>query len=199
MLRAFLHTRPGPNGCDLLERLGPPMRQEGGWFCFPWKDFSQEESDKLKADKKKRWKRGWHGCKLEALYSILFHGELRESRDAEKGERCLQGLPGIYLHKDKTSRKAENYIRFVPLCSDGVFWAAKWEVRCDRSQAIGKEKHTDQWVQPAGTVKLVSLWLCGRTREELRCGDSLSRAWIPEFEGNPQTSFARSSLETRRV
>merc|ERR1719156_165799 len=33
--------------------------------------------------------RAWHGCKIEGLYSILYHGKLRESRDKGRGDRML--------------------------------------------------------------------------------------------------------------
>ena len=62
-----------------------------------------------------QWQRVWHGFKLEALYSILYHGKLLASSCKERGERFLDGLPGVYVHKDETVAKAGNYMRFVPL------------------------------------------------------------------------------------
>ena len=179
MLRGFLETRPGPDGQSLLERLGPPIRQEGGWFSFAWKPFSYEC---LPAGK---WERAWHGCKLEALYSILYHEKLLESRDRNRGHRLFEGLPGVYVHKDKTARKSEGYMRWIPLCKDGIFWASKWEVRVDREQALDKGKKTDQWVQPESSVRLVSLWLCGLTGAEMEPGSPVAREWNPVTEANP--------------
>ena len=70
----------------------------------------------------------------------------------------LDGAPGVYLHKDATSHKAENYCRFVPLCKGtGVFWAAKWEVRVNRKDRVKVRQKTDQWVQRARAVKLAGL------------------------------------------
>ncbi|CAE8704556.1 unnamed protein product, partial [Polarella glacialis] len=183
MLLRFLQTRLGPDGKSLLERLGPPMRQEQGWFSFAWRE-GPEETAKAGPGK---WRRAWHGCKLEALYSIMFHGQLFESSNKHLGDRHFEEMPGVYVHKDKTSHKAENYMRFVPLCGDGVFWAAKWEVRVDRKQGLDElmKKNTDQWVQPARSVRLEALWLCGRSAADMRIGDAVARKWEPELEANP--------------
>ena len=56
------------------------------------------------------WRRAWHGTKLEALYSILFHGRLAESRD-EAGGRLFPAARGVHMHKDETKEKADNYMR----------------------------------------------------------------------------------------
>ena len=53
------------------------------------------------------WVRAWHGCKLEALYSILYHGGFVESRDRGQGERLLHRAPGVYVHNDVTAQTAE--------------------------------------------------------------------------------------------
>ena len=85
--------------------------------------------------------------------------------------------------------KAENYVRFVPLAKleypdgslvwDGVFWAAKWELRVDRH--CGKVKpprSTDQGIQKETAVQLVSFWLCGRTMEQMHEGSSVARTYL---------------------
>ena len=41
--------------------------------------LSEEETHRLVRE---GWTRAWHGCKLEALYSILCSGRLRESSGA---------------------------------------------------------------------------------------------------------------------
>ena len=97
-----------------------------------------------------------------------------------QGERCLTGASGVYVHKDATSHKAENYVRSVSLCSDGVFWAAKWEVRVNRAKKIKEPRQTDQWIQQADGVRLAALWLCGRTAAQMRAGDAVARTWDPE-------------------
>ena len=49
--------------------------------------------------------RAWHGCKLEALHSILYQGQRWESRDEFWDGRCFDGAPGFYLNKDGTKNK----------------------------------------------------------------------------------------------
>ena len=58
-----------------------------------------------------------------------------------------------------------------------VFWAAKWEVRVDRSMRVKPPHPTDQWVQQENGVALFALWLCGRTASQMRCGDPVARTW----------------------
>eukprot|EP00930_Biecheleria_cincta_P067929 TRINITY_DN548_c1_g2_i1.p1 TRINITY_DN548_c1_g2~~TRINITY_DN548_c1_g2_i1.p1 ORF type:complete len:1108 (+),score=152.38 TRINITY_DN548_c1_g2_i1:117-3440(+) len=185
MLRKMLESRPGPQNVSLLQRLGPPLRHEDGWFSFAWVEFTLEAKTKLEAHGG-TWKQAWHGSKLEALYSILYHKHLFASRDRDLGERLFEGMPGVYVHKNRTSQKAENYLRFVPLCEDGIFWACKWEVLVDRKRALDEHKNTDQWVQAEDSVQLVALWLCGRTFDEMRSGDQVSKRWFPEHEADPR-------------
>ena len=111
-------------------------------------------------------------------------GCLAPSCDAEEGHRYFAGAPGVYMHKDKTAHKADNYTRFSPLCDDGVFWATKWELRVDRTRRVIKND-TDQWVQREDSVRLVALWLCGRRHEEMTPGEEFSEAWNPMLEASP--------------
>lgn len=188
LLSRFLETRPGPGGVSLLQRLGLPLRHEDGWFSFSWAEFDLDAKANLEKNGGK-WKQAWHGFKIEALYSILYHKKLFASRDRELGERLFEGMPGVYVHKNRTSRKAENYMRFVPLCGDGIFWASKWEVLVDRKRGLDEHKSTDQWVQEEDSVQLVALWLCGRTSDEMRSGDQVSQRWFPEHEADPRKNL----------
>merc|ERR1712046_214973 len=91
---------------------------------------------------------------------------------------------------DSTAHKADNYVRFTPLCTDfqfwdGVFWAVKWELRIDRKEAI--DIRSDQWVQPDSSVHLAALWICGRTAAEMEDDSPVQRIWKPELEANPET------------
>ena len=131
----------------------------------------------MKAD---GWVEAWHGCKLEGLYSILYHGCLRESQD-----RMLRGVPGVYVHKKGTKHKADNYSRFFPLCDDGVFWSAKWELMVNAAERQFVPGYTDQWVLRASGVRLCRLWLCGRTTFDMRNCSPVSLKWDPELEANP--------------
>merc|ERR1712137_534984 len=115
----------------------------------------------------------------------MYHGKLKESRDEDRGERILSGSPGVYFHKDDTAAKAENYVRFVPLFKDGTFWASKWEVRVNRDERVIVPRKTDQWVQSASSVRLIALWLCGRTANELENSTEVALSWQPEQEANP--------------
>lgn len=63
------------------------------------------------------------------------------------------------MHCDKTSEKADNYMRHTDVCQSGVFWGTTWEVMANRSYrvAAAKKYGTDQWVQAGGSVRLVAL------------------------------------------
>merc|ERR1711920_446483 len=100
--------------------------------------------------------------------------------------RFFGDSPGVYVHKDGTCRKTGNYVRFVPLCRDGVFWAALWEVQVDRSDRIPVSRlGTDQWVQHERSVRLSALWLIGCTYECMSQGWEVGLFWDPKLEANP--------------
>ena len=187
----FLRMRDGSNRKPVGNLLRPPLRFWDGWFCFPLREF-KDEADEV------RWKRAWHGCKFEAMYSILYSKKLRQSADKGRGERCLANVSGVYCHKDGTASKAENYMRYVPLFGDGTFWAAKWEVRVDKSTRVKVPTTTDQWVFPEEGVRLAALWICGRTANEMVPGAAVSREWDPLEEAHPLrilSSCGTGSLE----
>lgn len=199
---AFLQARLCADGQPILERLESAQEQGRGWHRLQFRDF---ETAALPAQSQAaggwpaEWSRAWHGCKLEALYSILFHGRLLESCNPERGERFFSAAPGVYVHKDGTRHKADNYIRFVPIFGDGVFWAAKLEVWVDRTDRVVAPKKTDQWVQRGRSVVLAALWACGRTAEEMEAGAEVSDRWDPLLEANPFTFTAAISESDRLV
>ena len=183
---AFLRNRLDSTGTSVMEQLEYPIRQGNNWFSFAFKPYTASVDTELRDA---GWLRAWHGCKIESLYSILYHGQLFESADPSRGERTKGGKAGVYLHKDGTGAKADNYTRFVPLCSeDGMFFAAKWEVRVNRKHRV-KLKSKDQWAQKEGgnSIRLVALWVCVRTFSQMVPGDGVSRGWEPEKEANPHT------------
>ena len=93
---------------------------------------------------------------------------------------------------------AEHYMRFVPLFNDGVFWAAMWELRVDRSDLVRVPRTTDQWVQRARGVRLAALWLCGRTAADMQPGAPVSLVWKPLLEANPNDGvWAHRGVEQR--
>lgn len=50
--------------------------------------------------------RAWHGCKLEALYSVIVEGTLKASCSSEERHTLFQGCPGVNLHCGQTRFKA---------------------------------------------------------------------------------------------
>ena len=119
----------------------------------------------------------------------MYHGRLAPSCDASRGHRFFAGCPGVYVHKDSTAHKVGNYTRFVPLCSDGIFWAAKWELQVDRSDRVPAGK-TDQWVQEERSVRLVAFWLCGKTHQDMQDGSEVCEVWDPLLEANPHVNVS---------
>jgi len=198
-VKEFLEKRIGPDGLPISTRLAwpPETTMVGGkdeepaqhWFRCAWKGFSAGDlpmESPGEWSKKAEWVKAWHGCKVEALYSIMYHGQLRESRNAGRGERFFGQFPGVYVHKDGTKHKTGSYTRFVPLCRDGVYWATVWEVMVDRADRVAvSASGTDQWVQRERSVRLVALWLCGRTALELEPGSEVAEVWDPNMEANP--------------
>ena len=107
---------------------------------------------------------------MEALYSTLCNGSLLESSVADQGERFVPEAPGVYFHKDMTQYKADHYLQFVQFPPYDTFWAIKWEVKVFRPKHVRPLRSTDQWIQPASTVKLVALWVCAREAMHMEHG-----------------------------
>ena len=123
----FLEKRLGPDRQPITNKLGLPVDMGGGLYrlrCLLHTDIHMPQESL--AGGAAEWARAWHGCPLEALYSILYHGRLMESSDESQGHRFFSGSPGVYVHKEAIAHKAENYTRFVPIFQDGTLWAAKW-------------------------------------------------------------------------
>ncbi|CAE7910915.1 unnamed protein product [Symbiodinium necroappetens] len=218
-LKSFFETRKGPDGKSLESLLGEPaaglqLRRlrvlvwfmcfrldpsqapySDGWWRIPWMPM---EDTYRKLLRQGGWQRGWHGCKMEALYSIIYHGELFPSSDESKGDRMLAGCPGVYLHRDSLHHKAErrkmkveNYMRWIPMCGDGLFWAAKWEVVYASWGSVKRGKRTDQVIQSAESVELAALWLSVRSASMLPEGTPVQAKWSPEREANPRWNQSR--------
>ena len=193
----FLRKRYGPDGNPVLDRLGEVVPQQNGWFRMAWLDYDHDTEAALS---RAGWETAFHGSKMEALYSILYHGQLLESKDESRGERMLDDAPGVYVHNEDSARKASHYARFTPLHQDGVFWAVKWEGKVDRKLRVKPKRQTDQWVQKAAGVQLVALWFCGRTANEMRNSDPVACTWDPELEANPNSNdwISRATKDRRR-
>ena len=198
IFQQFLAKRVTSEGQPLMELLGQGEPQADGWMRYPWagmveKNLPTKSKGKHAHNGSSDWQRAWHGCKLEALYSIMYHGRLAASCDAERGDRFFPEAPGVYCHGDGNKEKALNYTRFVPLCRDGVVWSAKWELRVDRADRVAVKK-TDQWVQPERSVQLAALWVCGKPYADLEAGLEIQECWDGELEANPRRTFKDGPL-----
>ena len=180
---SFLQVRLGPDGQPVAHKLGDPQEMERGVWRLPWKGF--EEPTVAMGPRDGTWERAWHGTKMEALYSIMYHGRLCASH-MEGSHRFFKDKPGVYIHGEHSKNKAEGYARFVSLTQSGIFWSATWELRVDRSDRVPLSKSSrDQWAQTEKSCRLAALWVRGRSIEEMESGWPLATHWIPEHEGNP--------------
>ena len=100
----------------------------------------------------------------------------------------MMETPGIYVHRDASAVKAENYVHFVPLFGDGVFWAVKLELLVDRTDYIPTPRKTDQWIQPSRSTRIIALWVCGRPAKKMHKGDMFRMSWNGKLEANPSSS-----------
>ena len=166
------------------------------WFRCQWLGYNENETG---TSSNAQWETAWHGCKFEALYSIMYHGQLWPSNDEGQGHRLLGDVSGIYCHSPAYAHKAENYSRFMPLWNDGVFWCCKWELKVDRSRKQDPKSDTEQWIQKPGSTRLVALWLCGIRNEDMQPGFEFSETWNPMLEAHPNPPQEwRSSRKKRR-
>ena len=183
---AFLEKRSGPDGEPITKKLEEPVKQGDGWFRLRWLDYQSIWMPQVSlAGGSAEWARAWHGCPIEAVYSIAYHGILMESCDESHGHRFSPESPGVYVHRHELAHKAENYTCFCPLFGDGVFWAAKWELHVDRADKVVPRGKTDQWIQRSRSVRLVALWLCGKTIDQLENGTLVAVKWNPLLEAHP--------------
>ena len=181
------------------ELIGNPWTSAGPWFRCQRLGYNENiYLDSMTGDTDTHWEIARHGCKFEALYSIMYHGQLWPSYDRGQGHRLLGDVSGIYCHSPAYAHKAENYSRFMPLCKDGVFWCCKWELKVDRSRKQDPKSDTEQWIQKPGSTRLVALWLCGIRYQDMEPGLQFSEAWNPMLEANPNPPPATSSRRKRR-
>lgn len=187
----FFAQRLGPDGTPISELLGSPEEHAGGWLRCAWQPFKEEElpvesSGEWARDGKADWDKSFHGCKVEALYSIMYHRKIMPSADESRGDRFHESCPGVYVFSEARRSKAMGYSRFVQLFGDGTFWACMWEVRVDRACRFALSKVSDQWVQPEPSVHLEALWLCARGYDEMDVSWPVQEAWDPLLEANPK-------------
>ena len=82
-------------------------------------------------------------------------------------------------------------MRWIPICGDGLFWAAKWEVVYASWGSVKRGKRTDQVIQSAESVELAALWLSVRSASMLPEGTPVQAKWSPEREANPRLTQSR--------
>jgi len=80
-VRELLHERFGPDGRPIFEQLVYDTHDKTGWYRYRWAPFEdaggKEALPKSSLGKhghqgQADWQRAWHGCKFEALYSIMY-------------------------------------------------------------------------------------------------------------------------------
>ena len=171
----FLQMRKDWNGNSIADKLGKPVKREDGWWCLPIKSCNRSvDATRLQV--------AWHGTQFLCIYSVLFQGRLLESKDVWNTK---QSRDGVYCHGGKSARKADNYMVFQQVFSDGAWWGAKFELLVDRECGM---KAGDQWVQPADSIQIIALWLCGRSHTEMQNGCCFEpKPWNPLGEVNPHT------------
>ena len=116
---------------------------------------------------------------MENLYAII------AAKTLTPGPNQLQHVEhAIYVCGDHIRNHANYYMRYVPLCQDGVFWAVKWEVSVDRNRKFASSK-ANQWLQRPGRVVLEALWVSGKTYQCMSSDDQVQLAWYPHLEVRP--------------
>ena len=191
-IRTFLRTRKGPSNSDLTAKLGDPVMQED-WVRFPLRDVVQRRAgtdDRV----------GYHGTKLESLYSILYLGKLQPSQDSSQGEQYFEGYPGVYIHSGRHERKAESYVTHVwfPILKEGNkslrAVAAKLAVSFDQAAgSLRGSKATDQYILREDYVQLEALLL--HITDSLPLGTYVQTGWNPLAEAAPIQRIARERPE----
>jgi len=153
---------------------------------------------RLKTNGMASWQTAWHGCKIEAIYSIIFHGKIFES-SGRLGQRMHRNkLPGVYCAPDPAT--ADQYARLTLLFGDGIWWQAKWEVQVDRAHRTpNKSLPPNQWLQPESSVELQRLWVRGLSRQDIiqhAPSSAVALKWNPLFEANPRTIVAQLGVSS---
>lgn len=99
---------------------------------------------------------GWHGCGLQALYSLMCECALRFSIDVSRFGRFLDRAPGWYVHGGKAAAKVDH-------CSsqNGLIWAMMWEARTGTTEilSVASRFGSDQSAQQSRGVQLAELWI----------------------------------------
>ena len=185
--------------------LGAPKKSDNGWFVFPWRNFDDSKLSMKsegpfanETNGMALWQTAWHGCKIEAIYSIMVHEKIFAS-SGRMGQRMHRNkLPGVYCAPDPAT--ADQYARLTPLFGDGIWWQAKWEVQVDRAHRTpNKSLPHNQWLQHESSVELKALWVRGLPREGIKQyahSSAVAEKWDPLLEANPRTIVAQLGVSS---
>ena len=155
--------------------LEPEFKGNSWWRFRCHSDYLPKFDSAPDAD----WNKAWHGTKMENLYAII------AAKTLIPGPTQLEHVANaVYVCGDHIRSHANFYMRYVPLCQDGVFWAVKWEVSVDRNRKFPSSK-TNQWLQRPGSVVLEALWVSGKTSRSLLNDEVVQLAWYPHLEVRP--------------
>ena len=125
-------------------------------------------------------------------------GQLRAPDNEERGDALLSGAPGVFVDGGEPAGCRKTGLNFVPLCRDGVYWAAVWEVMVDRADRVAR-KSANQWIQNEDSVLLQRLWLVGCVAECLADGCRANLAWDPLQEARPAQLQRQPALVPARA
>ena len=115
----------------------------------------------------------------------------RRASDSQENRQIQRDIDRVSVRVLWVVAEVENYMRWIPMCGDGLFWAAKWEVVYASWGSVKRGKRTDQVIQSAESVELAALWLSVRSASMLPEGTPVQAKWSPEREANPRWNQSR--------
>ena len=192
-IRTFLSHRRGPDGHPLSSKLCSAEVWGSGWVRFRLMSHEEEREERTQGC---HTQQAWHGSRIEALYTNLYDGELEtppeNSRDwAPRSFRrhiaASNTIPHFYKDWDQAE---QTEMTWVELRDDDVYFGIMFEALVDCRRQDRTPGHiwprSDRWAQPAGTYRLVALWVCGCHASELPPRPfTIGLPWKPEREVPP--------------
>ena len=96
--------------------LEPEFKGNSWWRFRCHSDYLPKFDSAPDAD----WNKAWHGTKMENLYAII------AAKTLIPGPTQLEHVANaVYVCGDHIRSHANFYMRYVPLCQDGVFWGGE--------------------------------------------------------------------------
>ena len=148
----------------VLDFLAKPEMKGDGWFRMRYKPNEAKTFSK----------KAYHGTRLYCVYCILVRGILYHS---DASTRIIRDTSGVYAHEDKS--RAEGYVAYNPLFSDGIFWGALLELGYSKVVPL---KNDQLALQDAG---LIAVWFHGARFGNVPLNRNISPRWDPLLEANP--------------